>query len=64
MQLGGLKQSPLNATLMGALHGAARYHRLDASLPFLYGASGLAFLMNVHEELCPSGPYCWRHEPV
>ncbi len=26
----------------------------------LHGATSDAFLINIHETLCPSGPYCWR----
>jgi hypothetical protein len=25
-----------------------------------FGGSGHAFLINVHAQLCPSGPYCWK----
>ncbi|HSV73108.1 MAG TPA: hypothetical protein VLH79_05050 [Chthonomonadales bacterium] len=64
MQLDGLKQAPFNVTLMGALSGTLRYYRIAASDPYLYGASGHAFLMNVHSELCPSGPYCWNRQPA
>jgi len=26
------------------------------------GGSGHAFLINIHEQLCPSSPYCWNYE--
>ena len=26
----------------------------------LFGGSGHAFVINIHEQLCPSGPYCWE----
>ena len=55
-----LKMAPYNTTLMGVLKGVADYYGLRASDAWLFGASGHAFLINIHEELCPSGPYCWN----
>lgn len=63
VQLENYRQPPFNSTLLGVLRAAADYHRLPFSTPWLYGASGHAFLMNIHKELCPSGPYCWIREP-
>jgi len=28
----------------------------------IYGLSGHAFLINIHVQLCPSGPHCWKRE--
>ena len=64
MRLESLKQAPFNTTMMGAMRGALDYYGIAASDAFLYGASGHAFVMNIHKELCPSGPYCWNREPV
>ena len=55
-----LHQPPHNTSLMGVVEGAARHFGLDHGTPWLYGASGHAFLINVHEQLCPSSPYVWR----
>ena len=55
-----LKMAPYNTTLMGVLKGVADYYGLPTSGAWLFGASGHAFLINIHEELCPSGPYCWN----
>ncbi|MHB9033223.1 MAG: hypothetical protein ACYC6L_09265 [Anaerolineae bacterium] len=63
MQLANYRQAPFNATLMGVLRAAADYYGLKLSTPALYGGSGHAFLMNIHQELCPSGPYVWKREP-
>ncbi len=57
-----LKMAPYNTTLMGVLKGVADYFGLASSGAWLFGASGHAFLINIHEELCPSGPYCWNPE--
>ncbi len=59
MEIAGLQQPAYNATLMGCLKGAADWFDLDLSPAMLYGLSGHAFLINIHRELCPSGPYCW-----
>lgn len=61
-RLENITQPPLNATMMGVLKGAADYHGLDLDTPMIYGFSGHAFLINIHTEICPSGPYCWKRE--
>ncbi|MBN1649225.1 MAG: helix-turn-helix transcriptional regulator [Spirochaetales bacterium] len=62
MEISGLKQPPLCTTLLGCMKGAADYFDLDLSVPMLFGLSGHAFLVNIHDELCPSGPYAWNKE--
>ena len=57
-----MRQAPSNTTLMGVMRGVADYYEIEVSDAWLYGASGHAFMINIHEELCPSGPYCWRRE--
>src|SRR5437762_12800203 len=52
---------PFQTTLMGAAQGVLDYYGSPITAPFLFGASGHAFLINIHPELCPSGPYCWNH---
>jgi len=61
-RLANLKQPPLHTTMMGVLKGVADYHGLGLSAPMIFGLSGHAFLINIHVELCPSGPYCWKRE--
>lgn len=51
-----------NTTLMGVLRGVADHLDLPHSDATLYGGSGHAFLINIHQQLCPSGPYCWKRE--
>jgi hypothetical protein len=60
MKINNLKQPPYNTTLMGVLKGAVDYFNIDADGPMVFGISGHAFLINIHEQLCPSGPYCWQ----
>jgi len=47
---------------MGVLKGVADFYGIDISDEWLFGGSGHALLINIHEELCPSGPYCWNPE--
>lgn len=58
-----IAQPPLNTTLMGVIRGVADFFKIELSTPMLYGRSGHAFLMNIHDELCPSGPYVWDLDP-
>ena len=60
MKIDNLGMPPFNTTLMGVLKGALDYYKFDISTPMVFGASGHAFLINIHEQLCPSGPYCWK----
>jgi len=61
-RLENLHQPALNTTMMGVLKGVSDYHGLNLSEPMIYGLSGHAFLINIHTQLCPSGPYCWKRE--
>lgn len=54
---------PFDATLMGIVRGAADYFGMTYSDAQLYGRSGHAFMINIHDSLCPSGPYCWDRQP-
>ena len=60
MKLNNLRMKPFNTSLMGVVKGISDYYGYDYSDAFIYGATGHAFLMNIHMELCPSGPYCWN----
>ena len=58
--LDGLEQPPRLATHLACLEGGARYMEVDVSTAWLYGGTGHAFVMCLGEDLCPSGPHCWR----
>ena len=62
MRLENLNQPPFNTTLMGVLRGVLDYYRIQATDAELYAGSGHAFLINIHDQLCPSGPYVWKYE--
>ena len=63
MDLSDIKVPPFNNTLMGMIKGVADYYETGLSDAMLYGLTGQAFMMNIHKELCPSGPYCWNRGP-
>lgn len=62
MELTDLKQPPLCASLMGSVKGASDFLDLDWTTAELFGFSAHAFMMHIHKELCPSGPYAWKKE--
>jgi hypothetical protein len=47
-------------TDLACLKSCMDYLGIDVSDGWLYGASGHAFALNIHEELCPSGPTAWK----
>jgi hypothetical protein len=60
MHMENLAQPPYETSLMGVVRGVFDHYEIEASTPWLYGATGHAFVVNIHEQLCPSGPYCWN----
>jgi hypothetical protein len=58
-----LRMYPFNTTLIGVLKGVADSFGMVMSNAWLFGGSAHAFLINIHEQLCPSGPYVWNREP-
>lgn len=59
IKIDGLKPEPLWSTHMGAIKGCANYLGSTVSTPWICGAVGHAFVINLHEEACPSGPTAW-----
>ena len=62
MKIKNLTQPPFNTTLMGVVKGALNYYQIKLSDASVFGESGHAFLINIHTQICPSGPYCWKGE--
>ncbi len=58
-ELEGFKWHSLWTSHIGCIKGCTDYLDLGISLPWIYGGTGHAFVMNIHEELCPSGPTAW-----
>jgi len=57
-EIDGLRWKGRWMSNMGCLQPCLEHLGRDVSWPWLYGASGWAFLLNIHEELCPSGWHC------
>ena len=45
---------------MGCLKACLHYLGRETTWPRLYGLSAQAFIINMHETACPSGPTAWR----
>jgi AraC-like DNA-binding protein len=61
-ELANLKQDSLSTTLMSSVKGASEFFDLDWSIAKLFGYSTHAFVINIHNKLCPSSPYCWNKD--
>jgi hypothetical protein len=60
MKMNRLAMPPFNTTLMGVVKGGTDYFGLNISAATVFGGSGHAFIINIHKDLGPSGPYCWN----
>lgn len=47
---------------LGCIKGCLEYLGIDVSPAWLFGATGHAFILNIHEDVCPSGPTAWNTE--
>jgi hypothetical protein len=63
-QLEGLKYHPLWTSHLGCIKGCLDYLGRDVSRAWLFGGTSHAFVLNIHDQLCPSGPTAWRSEAV
>lgn len=61
-ELDGLRWQPRWVSHLGCIKGCLDYLRVDVSWPWLYGGTGHAFVINIHEVVCPSGPTAWNTE--
>ncbi len=57
-----LRWKPMWVSHLGCIKGCLEYLNLDVSDAWLFGATGHAFIINVHEVVCPSGPTAWNTE--
>ena len=62
--LDGLQYGGRATTMLGCLEDSAKYLGIDITPGWLYGGTGHAFVMCLGEDLCPSGPSCWKQGPV
>ena len=58
-ELKGLRWKPAWISHMGCLAGCAEYLGVKLARPWLYGGTAHAFALNIHEDVCPSGPTAW-----
>jgi len=63
-RLDGLREKPAWITHLGCHLGCIEYLGLEISRAWVYGGTGHAFAINIHQQLCPSGPTAWRTEIV
>ena len=61
-KLKNLRWAPRWVSHLGCIKGCLTYLGLDISDAWLYGATGHAFIINMHEDVCPSGPTAWNTE--
>ena len=54
-----LRWRPRWITHLGCIKGCLEYLGVDVSDAWLFGATGHAFVINLHDEVCPSGPTAW-----
>ena len=61
-KLENLQFSPKWVSHLGCVKGCLDFLDIGVSDAWLYGATGHAFIINMHDELCPSGPTAWKTE--
>ncbi len=57
-----LRWKPRWVSHLGCVKGCLDYLGLDVSDAWLFGATGHAFIINMREDVCPSGPTAWHTE--
>ena len=62
MKIDNLKQAPFNTSLMGVIRGVLDYNEIKISNGMAFAGTGHAFLINIHDVVCPSSPYCWKYD--
>lgn len=61
-EIDNLRWKPMWVSHLGCVKGCLDYLNIDVSDAWLFGATGHAFIINVHEVVCPSGPTAWKTE--
>jgi hypothetical protein len=52
--------APRWVSQLGCIKGCLDYLGMEVSDAWLYGGTGHAFVINLHEGVCPSGPTAWK----
>ena len=59
-KLDNLFFKPYFVSHLGCLDGCFEYYGIEISKPWLYGTTGHGFILNIAEDICPSGPTAWN----
>jgi hypothetical protein len=63
-ELENLGWKPMWVSHLGCIKGCLDYLKIDVSDAWLFGGTGHAFIINMHEIVCPSGPTAWNTEMI
>lgn len=55
-----LKWQPRWVSHLGCIEGCLKHMKNKTTTGWLYGGTGHAFVLNIADDLCPSGPTAWR----
>ena len=58
--LENLKWSPKWVSHLGCVKGCLDFLGIEITDAWLYGGTGHAFIINIGEDSCPSGPTAWK----
>ncbi|MFX0042481.1 MAG: winged helix-turn-helix domain-containing protein [Candidatus Hodarchaeota archaeon] len=47
-----------------SLYGCLEYLGINISMPWLFGITGHAFIINIADHICPSGPTAWKNNMI
>lgn len=61
-EIARLRWKPRWVSHLGCVKGCLEHLEVDLSWGWLYGGIGHAFIINIHEVICPSGPTAWHTE--
>jgi hypothetical protein len=60
-KLPNLIWTPAWTSVVGCIHGALKFLKIDPGFSWLFGATGHAFIINIFQDgSCPSGPTAWN----
>jgi hypothetical protein len=59
-ELANLRWKPAWVSHLGCVAGCLDYMKMNVSNAWLFGATGHAFIINIGEGVCPSGPTAWN----
>lgn len=60
--LQGLRSRDRFTDILGGVEGCLAYLGVEITPAWLFGGTGHAFVVNVTDTLCPSGPSAWNRE--